>query len=147
MNEYARYRAELVCEADELGDPAARARRLGAERGPRDHVAGQVRDGAAQVLVADVQAEHVARLRADLIQHSGTARHAGPLPGLAHQAGALDIGQRQRHCRLGQAGQPRELCARATAELADVLEQEAAHSAPAAAAVGRPGRPAAGRAE
>jgi DNA-binding transcriptional ArsR family regulator len=67
---------------------------------------GQVGDRAADVLVPDVQAQHQARVRPDLVQPGRPAGHPGPLTGDADQAGPLDVVQGQRDGRLGQAGNP-----------------------------------------
>jgi hypothetical protein len=44
------------------------------------------------------------RPAADLVQQRGPSGGPGALPHLAQQAGAFEVGERQRHRRLGQAG-------------------------------------------
>ncbi len=119
-----RHGAQLVGETDQLGQPAAGARRPGPESGAGHHLAGQVSDRAAQVLAADVEAEHQPGVRPDLVQQGGPAGHAGALARLPDQSGPLDVGQCQRHGRLGQPGQPGQVGPRAPAQPADVLQQE-----------------------
>ena len=95
---------------------------------------------AAQVLLADVQAQYVPGVRPDLVQQRRAAGHAGPLAGLPDQPGALHVGQGQRDRRLGQPGQPGQVGPRAAARAGGCAAAAAARSAPAAAAAGRPGR-------
>src|SRR6202012_678552 len=93
----------------------------GPHLGPGPDVAGQVGDRAPDVLVPDVQAEHQAGVRPDLVQPGRPPRHPGALPGDPDQARALDVAQRQRHRGLGQPGDPGELGPGAGTPLADVL--------------------------
>jgi len=46
-------------------------------------------------VVPDIEAEHVARFRADLVEPGRPPGHPGPLPGHPHQAGPLHRGQRE----------------------------------------------------
>ncbi len=117
-------RADTVRELDQLANPLADTCYRAAGLGLGPDLTGQVGDRAAQVLVPDVQPEHVARVRRDLIQHGRPARNAGPLPGRAHQPRPLDVGQRQGHGRLGEPRQPGQVGTRARAELTDLVEQQ-----------------------
>src|SRR5260370_1541365 len=91
---------------DEPGPPAADTGSAGAQRLPGPDLPGQVGDPPADVLVPDVQPEHQARVRPDLVQPGRAAGHPGPLAGDPDQAGALDVVQGQRDGGLGQAGDP-----------------------------------------
>jgi oligopeptide/dipeptide ABC transporter ATP-binding protein len=121
---HARVLAQHVRQLDELGHPPADARSVGPQRFPGPDFPGEVGDRAADIFEPDVQAEHQACVGPDLVQPRRPARHAGPLPGDADQAGPLDIAEGQRHRGLGQAGDPGQLGPRAGTKLADVLEQQ-----------------------
>src|SRR5215470_8347864 len=74
-----RRRADPVGEPDQLGHALTHARRGAARLGLGPDLAGQIGDRAAQVLVADVQAEHVAGVRPYLVEHRGPAGNPGSL--------------------------------------------------------------------
>ena len=117
-------RAQVVGQPDQLADPAADA---GGPRGDRrcgQDAAGQVGQGSPHVFVPDIEAEHVARFRADLVEPGRPPGHPGPLPGHPDQAGPLHRGQRQRDGRLGQPGQPGQVRAGERAQVPDVAEQQ-----------------------
>jgi hypothetical protein len=121
---HARVGAQQVGQVDQLADPGPDAGGVGSQRGPGPDLAGQVRDRAADVLVAEIKAQDQSGVGPDLVQPGRTPGHAGPLPGDADQPGPLDVVQGQRDGGLGQAGDTRQLGPRARAALADVLQQQ-----------------------
>jgi hypothetical protein len=116
--------AQALGQADQFLDPAAPAGGVRPRRGPGPDLAGQVGEGAADVLRPHVQAEHEACLRPDLIQQRGPARPADALARFPDQARLLDGGEGEGHGGLGQPGQPGQVGAGAGAVVPDVPEQK-----------------------
>ncbi len=116
--------AQRVRQADQLSHPAAHARRPGPRRVLRADLAGQVGQRTAQVVVPDVQPQHEARIRPDLVEQGGAPGQARALPGDPDQPRALDVGQRLRDRGLGEPGDAGEIGPRARPDLADVAEQQ-----------------------
>lgn len=121
---HAHLSAQPVGQPDQLGDPAAHAGRPAAHRLPGADLAAQVGQRAAQVLLADVQAEHEPGVGPDLVQPGAAPGHPGAVAGRPDQPGPLHVRHGQRHGGLGQPGQPGQVGPRARAELADLAEQQ-----------------------
>ena len=115
---------KLARESGKLAHPGRTARRAGGPALAGADGAGQVGDGAADELPADIEAEDEAGIAADLVEDRRAAAAAGAATGALYERGALEVRKGEADGGLRKPRCPRELAARHRPVPSHLLEQE-----------------------
>ena len=111
-----------VGDRADLGHQRARAARAGALVAAGDDGAGDVGQRGPHPVGADVDPDHPARLRVELVEHGAGALAAGRAAHLVHEAGGQQATEGERDGRLREPAGTRDLGAGTGAGVADQLQ-------------------------